>query len=202
MNGIRKSVRRTIKIIFALALFLLTLTPSAMKANGEKCSHLRRSAAYFLDSTLALMLAITLLLWIFPRHFPRQWELIANSGAMGRAGIRTLLSQLGENDGAAMMHLFAATQFVMIATLTAYFWLSEVFIDGGSIGKCMFRLRVADFSSGNRPDLLRLFMRSAMSSICLTVCSPLLLPNFLCALFRRDRRCFHDLLAGTAVVRN
>ncbi|MDR2667504.1 MAG: RDD family protein [Puniceicoccales bacterium] len=156
----------------------------------------RRFAAYFLDVTLALMLAITILLWVYPKFFPQSWEIL--SGSSGKIGQEFLLHQ-SDGDRAELLHLFAATQLVIFAILTLYFWLSEVLSGGGSLGKCMFRVRVLDCSSGKRPDSIRLFLRSATSSLCLTVCSPFLFANFICAIFRRDRRCFHDIICGTCV---
>ena len=159
---------------------------------------LRRLAAYGLDVIMAIMLAMTVLLWIYPRFFPNPWGAL-NGSVAAEAGV-DIFKQLAENNRTELLGLFAATQFTVLATFTIYFWLSEIIGNGGSLGKRMLRLRVVDFTAKRRPDSLRLFLRSAMSSTCLTVCSPFLLPNFLCALFRRDRRCFHDIVSGTNVV--
>jgi uncharacterized RDD family membrane protein YckC len=163
----------------------------------KQAARTRRLAAYFLDATLAMMLAATFLLWIYPKFFPHSLEILG--GGPGKMGAEFLL-QRSDGERLELLHLLATTQFVVLGTFTLYFWLSEISSNGGSLGKCIFRLRVSDIATGGRPSPLRLLLRSAASSICLVICSPFLLPNFLCALFRSDNRCFHDIVSGTCVV--
>jgi uncharacterized RDD family membrane protein YckC len=160
-----------------------------------------RILAYLLDMVLALLVALTFLLWwIYPRFHAEGWALLQQLRLEGITGAN-FLAQLPDGDRSALIRLLLATQLTVTATVTAYFWLSELLSGGSSLGKCMFRLRVADIGSGKRPGPGRLLLRSAVSSICLTVSSLLLLPNFLWGLFRKDRRCWHDLLSGSKVER-
>ncbi|MDR0679060.1 MAG: RDD family protein [Puniceicoccales bacterium] len=160
-----------------------------------------RILAYLLDTILALLLALTVLLWwVYPRFHAEGWTLLQQLRQEGVMGAR-FFAQLPEGDRSILIRLLLVTQLTVTATVTAYFWLSELLSGGSSLGKCMFRLRVIDASSGERPGPGKLLLRSAVSSICLTVSSLFLLPNFLWGLFRRDRRCWHDLLSGSKIER-
>ncbi|MDR2664086.1 MAG: RDD family protein [Puniceicoccales bacterium] len=159
-----------------------------------------RILAYLLDVILALLLAITFLLWwVYPRFHAESWALLQGLGREGTTASE-FLSQLPDESRALLIKMLIATQLTITATLIAYFWLSELLSRGSSLGKCMFRLRVVD-GGGERPGGGALLLRSAISSICLTVSSLLLLPNFLWGLFRKDHRCWHDLLSGSRVER-
>jgi uncharacterized RDD family membrane protein YckC len=163
---------------------------------------LRRSVAYLLDVLLAILLAMTLLLlWIYPRQQPEGWALLQNFQSSGQRIGSAFFTQLPAVDRLALARLLLATQITVTGTIFLYFWLSELFSQGSSLGKCMFRLRVVEVSTGKRPTAAKLFLRSAISSICLTMNSLFLLPNFLWGLFRRDRRCWHELASGSRVVR-
>lgn len=94
--------------------------------------------------------------------------------------------------GGALLLGVAIYQLVMLATR------------GQSIGKRMLGIRIVTHPDGANPGgvktiLLRGFVTGIISNI------PLLGPIFslvnICFIFREDRRCIHDLIAGTQVVK-
>jgi uncharacterized RDD family membrane protein YckC len=94
--------------------------------------------------------------------------------------------------GIVLVLAVAIYQLVMLATR------------GQSIGKRMLGIRIVTHPDGANPGgvktiLLRGFVPGIISNI------PLLGPIFslvnICFIFREDRRCIHDLIAGTQVVK-
>jgi len=85
---------------------------------------------------------------------------------------------------------------------STYFFISELFFRGQTMGKATLRLRTASA----RPDLpltpLRLFARAVLKGIsALSLMSPFFIPgliNFLFCFFNRKKRCLHDL-AGSSI---
>lgn len=89
---------------------------------------------------------------------------------------------------------------MQVAALCAlvYFVACERFLQGGSLGKSMFRLRVISLRTGRRPSIWESFLRNLIK-ICALV-MPLLWINYLVALANKMHRAGHDLLSQTIVV--
>ena len=106
---------------------------------------------------------------------------------------------------------YQITNFVIGNTLL-YFWLyftlSECFMNGSSLGKKAFSLRVIKRYSNHRPSVLDSALRSGIKSLTflalLTLPQPqlfaLLSIDYLVAFFRIDNRTIHDILSRTWVV--
>ena len=95
----------------------------------------------------------------------------------------------------------ATLSFAIFAAVNAWF-LSR---NGQTIAKFLLGIRIATLD-GRVPELWRtLFLRYAPISIVATIPTMglgLLLPTFdVLFIFRSDRRCLHDLIAGTQVLR-
>jgi uncharacterized RDD family membrane protein YckC len=84
------------------------------------------------------------------------------------------------------------TQFYLLATR------------GQTIGKILMKIRIVVYNEGSNPGfvkvvLLRLFLNGLIGAV------PFVGPVYslvdICFIFRDDRRCIHDLIAGTEVVK-
>lgn len=74
-----------------------------------------------------------------------------------------------------------------------------------SVGKILFSLRIVRAADGAKPDFLRAFLvRGGVPAIIKYI--PLIGLLFwvvdVCFIFRADRRCVHDLMAGTKIVKS
>lgn len=74
-----------------------------------------------------------------------------------------------------------------------------------SVGKILFNLRIARATDGSKPDFVRAFLvRGGVPTVILYI--PIIGFFFwivdTCFIFRADRRCVHDLMAGTKIVKS
>ena len=107
-------------------------------------------------------------------------------------------SQLSEETFEMLTTMF----FFACILPSTYFFISELFFRGQTLGKATLRLRTASA----KPDLpltpLRLFARAVLKGIsALILMSPFFLPgliNFLFCFFNRKKQCLHDL-AGSSI---
>jgi hypothetical protein len=85
---------------------------------------------------------------------------------------------------------------------TTYFFLSELFFRGQTLGKATLRLRTQSIQNESAPTPLRLFARSVLKGTsALSLMSPFFIPgliNFAFCLANRKKRCLHDL-AGACI---
>lgn len=84
-------------------------------------------------------------------------------------------------------------QVMLVALIIATFW----YFKAGTPGKLLLRLRVVDAKSGAKPDLIQCIVRV----IAYTVSAIPLCIGFFWMKYDKKAQCFHDILAGTVVVR-
>lgn len=168
----------------------------------ERAPLFRRVIAYFLDLVLILTLVMVLLpSWVFPRHAAAGWHLLLRlQQANGHLTAETIQA-LSPGDRAALLQLFRATQLLCLGVHFFYFFVLEVLTRGGSLGKRIVHLAIVPAPGRGRPGTWELCLRTLVATLCGLLFFPLLALNFLWALFRRDRRCCHDLWFGTQVAR-
>ncbi|MDR2677268.1 MAG: RDD family protein [Puniceicoccales bacterium] len=161
-----------------------------------------RVVAYLMDVTLALMCAMVLLkVWVLPRHHAAGLQVLQSAREPGLRLSAEVLANLSEDQRVALFRLIGTFQWVVMSTIFLYFFLSEILAGGASLGKRIFRLRIVTVQSAEPIGIFRTCTRTAVSTTCLTLFFPFLFVNFLVGLFRRDRRCLHDLIAHSWVIR-
>jgi len=100
------------------------------------------------------------------------------------------------------LEMLMAMIFFACLLPTTYFFISELFFRGQTLGKATLRLRTASVRSDLPLTPLRLFARAVLKGISsLSLMSPFFIPgliNFLFCFFNRKKRCLHDL-AGSSV---
>lgn len=167
---------------------------------------LPRILAFMMDGILVSAFGILLLTRILlPIHhsegmhefselladYARQSEQAAETGSSGPP-----LPDLRESDAITTMFAFAQTTLLLL--FWAYFLANEWFLKGATLGKKTFGLQAVSAFSGEAPTLWECLLRTAFKSLAL-VGHPIMLINFVIALFNRDRRAGHDFLARTRV---
>jgi uncharacterized RDD family membrane protein YckC len=154
--------------------------------DGELASRVERLGAWLLDSLFA-MICLTPLLLCIPFAIlsaavnDRDWQHLAATPGMA----------LGLGIAGLALLALSVVQIAMLSTR------------GQTIGKRIVGIRVVRFADGERAGftrawLVRDFARGMLCAI----------PQFgqifwlvdLCFIFRADRRCLHDLMAGTKVI--
>jgi uncharacterized RDD family membrane protein YckC len=108
-------------------------------------------------------------------------------------------SQLVENERTAMA-VYTTTLLVLIIAIAVVQWI--LIANGGqSIGKRFMRIRLANRHNDKIPD----FAQSVIIRLWLVNLINVVFPVFylinVCLIFFEDRRCVHDIMAGTRVIR-
>jgi uncharacterized RDD family membrane protein YckC len=157
--------------------------------------------AYLLDLLLVLTLAMVLLpSWAFPNHAAAGWQLLVRLQQAHTRLTAEVVQALPPGDQAALLRLFRVTQLLCLAVHFFYFFVLEALSRGGSLGKRIVHLAIASDREARRATLWDLCLRTLVATLCSLIFFPVLALNFLWALFRRDRRCWHDIWSGTRVV--
>lgn len=186
---------------------------SAEHASLRPAPMLRRLIAYVMDFIL-----LFLLLQLLAHFLPSFWDAHSKeefSQLLLQASMLPKEDQINSEEMARFIDqadlspetyemLFAMAAWACLLPIL-YFFLSERFFAGQTLGKATFGLRsVSMIDSNDPPSVLRLFLRSTCKGLSsLVLITPFLLPgllNFLFCFLNRKRRCLHDLLGGTITI--
>ena len=170
----------------------------------------KRTLAFAMDMILLVVL-LQFLVQILPSAFPEHVKIEFNQLIIDAS----LLSQDEQSD------LRQTTDFLENAQLSeetyemlmsmiffacllppTYFFISELFFRGQTLGKATMRLRTASVSDDLPLTPLRLLARAVLKGMsALSLISPFFIPglvNFIFCFFNRKKRCLHDL-AGSSI---
>jgi len=144
-----------------------------------------RLGAFILDSVLSVFCLIPLMSSTFTDMAARGTYSLAYADAIN-------LTENGRIKSAAwVMLVLVAVQIVMIS------------VRGQSLGKLLFRIRIARLRDERNPGFVHAFLlRSVLPGLIeiIPVFGMFFMLVDVCFIFREDRRCLHDLIAGTVVV--
>lgn len=160
-----------------------------------------------LISGLAAGLILTRI--VLPQEIPdaadvasNQWQIIWAASEQAAAGKSVPIPQPTPE----FLNLAAITVQTIFLTLFGYFAGCELGGQGSTLGKRVFRLRVAQWATGEPPrpleTLIRAMVKTASLIAWLAVSLfgiPILLLNLVPVAFNRTRRAGHDLMARTLV---
>ncbi len=90
-------------------------------------------------------------------------------------------------------------QFSIFGIFFLYFFISELWFRGSSLGKLMFRLTVVARHTHEQPSLGSSFLRCWLKTLFLLI-APILYLTLLPVFFTKERRCLHDMLSKTQVI--
>lgn len=135
---------------------------------------------------------------------PIKSRILASLIDLSIAGVAVLLAQfILVNSGRHVLSILGI--FVAVAIVLGVMVYQAVLLSsaGQTIGKRMMRLRVVTFSDASNPGFVKaVVMRGWLPSLVYPI--PYLGWTFGVAdglfLFKNDRRCLHDLMAGTKVI--
>ena len=169
-----------------------------------------RLLALILDLLLAgLAAALILTRFVLPHEMPdaadvfaTQWQSILDASAQAAAGKPAPIPAPTPE----FLSLYQITVQTIFLTLFGYFAGCELAGHGASLGKRIFRLRVAQWGTGEPPRPLETLIRSMVKTASLVACFavsilglPILLLNVVPLAFNPIRRAGHDLMARTLV---
>ncbi|WP_309380375.1 RDD family protein [Cerasicoccus frondis] len=156
----------------------------------------KRTISALLDFSIILLVAGFLLSKFFwPTMYPQTWtEYMAWSEAYMQDFPEIPPLSMSAQEGI----LFAYTLTAGLVWL--YFFLSEVLMQGSSLGKSVFGLRVMSLRHAGPPTPLEAGVRASIKASCIFMVVPLLVVNYFVMLFHRQRQALHDIPASTLVV--
>ncbi len=151
-----------------------------------------RALAATMDAFLVGLLGMFIILrFIWPSEFP---------------GAQEALMQWVESDGGNsapdpyLLEALGYAQSLLIALFTLYFGLSELFFNGGSLGKRALRLRTISLITLDKPHPLPALLRSFLKALSILFL-PILALVLIVALFNSKYRLLgHDWLCRTIVI--
>lgn len=155
------------------------LTPP--EAAGQLADYGERLAAALID--VLLMLTITVPLMWFGGYFHAVFE----------------AAMAGEQPPILLTLQWSGLGFLLFLLVQGY----PLHRDGQTWGKRVLRIRIVDLQGGKvplLPLLLRRYLPLQLAAVVPFIGNLLALVNVL-LIFRQDRRCGHDLIAGTRVVK-
>lgn len=169
------------------------------------CALSVRLFAFFLDYILVIaifyLLTTTILYPLFHPDFAQAlrvfWEQQQNLPP--ETGFREMLQQqldfqIGHEQA------IADTQFIFIVIVWIYFALSEILMQGSTLGKMVFKLQAVDIKTLKPPIGKTILIRNCLKTISITIVFPFLLfINLIVPFFNRYRLTGHDILSKTMV---
>ena len=147
-----------------------------------------------------LSLAIIMVILI-PKYYPETESIIfeyAEKSSESFNANKELAKTLMENP--ELRNMLMASQSILFTIFFLYFLISEWGLKGSSLGKMIFRIKVAPYQL-DQPLLFRtVFMRVWLKTIFLLLLSPWLWITFMLIFLQKDKRMVHDLITGTWVI--
>tara|TARA_B100001248_G_scaffold262737_1_gene262083 strand:+ start:95241 stop:95837 length:597 start_codon:yes stop_codon:yes gene_type:complete len=156
-----------------------------------------RALAFVLDVILVFVLLALALKIILPMQYPEAMEEVTYQFKQIEAQ-KESPEQLQFSDGVKQMFDFAGVFSLLF--IWVFFTASELAFTNGSMGKKMFRLRVINMYSLERPRFGEALLRSAVKAIALLMLIPLLWVNYFIAFFTAQNRAGHDYICKTLVI--
>jgi len=170
----------------------------------------KRTLAFAMDMILLIVLLQSLIQILpnaYPDHVKKEFnQLIIDASLLSQDEQSDLHrttdflenAQLSEQTYEMLMAMI----FFACLLPTTYFFISELFFRGQTLGKATLRLRIASVRSDLPLSPLRLFARAVLKGMsALSLMSPFFIPgliNFVFCFFNRKKRCLHDL-AGSSI---
>lgn len=165
----------------------------------EPVSVTRRLAAKIIDWSLLLVPFMGMLSLLMDPAFEAQVVKLQNDPPALMAALQKQIEKAVTEGNP----LFVSLGWLMdIVILTQVILLT---IRGQSIGKWMLGLRIVCFQGGGRAGFLKAVLLRSFLFFTASLLGPVGLSVLLVdalMIFRKDRRCLHDLVAGTVVIRS
>ncbi len=160
----------------------------------------QRSIAFFLDFFLVFNLSMVLLLvYLLPQKYPGKMAELRQS-VQSALEAKQNLNTIAQTLNSEQLDMAYYCQNINLLVYWMYFMLSDVFLNGSSLGKRVFRLKVLRYRTYEDLNFWDMCMRSAVKALALVWFFPFLLVNYIIAFFGKSRQAGHDYLARSIVV--
>lgn len=165
----------------------------------EPAPMLQRTLAFAMDLSLLTVIAVFLLeVILLPSEFPH--ELQETRKLMHDLSFYDQIQAVDElSPSARNMAVFSFNTYLFC--FWVYFFLSELFMKGTSLGKKTFGLAIVSVKTGEKPGVFDSSFRALSKALGLMALPPfLLLFNYFAPFFNKSRRAGHDFICKTMVV--
>lgn len=155
--------------------------------------------AFGMDLSLLTVVAVFLLeVLLLPSQFPHELQETRNL-IQGLTFIEQIQAANTLSQETIKMAVFSYNVFLLC--FWAYFFFSELWMAGSTLGKKTFGLTIMSLNTGEKPSVFESSFRAISKALALTVFVPFLLGlNYLAPYFNASRRAGHDFICKTIVV--
>lgn len=158
-----------------------------------------RVFAFILDFLLVFNLAMVfIMLYLLPEKYPGRMQALQEQ-VHDYVQVEEKVSSFNFKFDQKDLAMFADCQNMMMFIYWLYFLISDVFGNGSSLGKRVFRLRVVS-KSAQALNIMDYSLRAAIKALSLAWLFPLLLVNYFWIFFNKKRQAGHDLVARSIVI--
>ncbi len=162
----------------------------------------QRTFAFALDFFLVFNLSLTLLLvYLLPQKYPgkmAELQQTVHHALDAKESLSTMVSALSQDQ----LEMIYYCQNINLLVYWLYFILSDAFLQGSSLGKRVFRLKIVKLKSYEDLMFWDICLRGAVKALALVWFFPFLMVNYALAFLNKPRLAGHDYLARSVVIEN
>ena len=161
-----------------------------------------RAIALILDcvmiGAITYLIATTILYPIFHPGFIDKLQAFLEQQSSADMGLMEMMKAQADFE-MANPEPFLDTQYLFTIIVWVYFALSEILMQGSTLGKKVFRLQTIDLNTLKYPTGKTILIRNCVKTISIVILPPLFLINCIIPFFNRFRLAGHDLLSKTMI---
>lgn len=165
----------------------------------EVASRGQRLAAKLIDLVLVLIPTVIIMMTVVDGPFLEQMQAMREDSKAMMEALQQRIEKITATGDQTLMIMGWLTDILVIVNVVM------LSVRGQTIGKLLLGVEVVRFSDGSRAGFLRAFVLRSLLFFIILIFLPIVGPLLLLAdslmIFRQDRRCLHDLVADTRVVR-
>ena len=160
-----------------------------------------RIFACALDCILVMALALMLLsTFVIPKKYSTPMKELQHILHSYSETISNTDKKIAENFSSELKDMIESIQAFVVLAFWLYFSITEIFMNGATLGKKVFSLRAISLRTGQKPHVFDSCLRGGIKTLSLLAFFPLLLINYFLIFFPRVNRTGHDFLCNTVVV--
>lgn len=162
----------------------------------------QRTIAFGLDCFLVINLSLALLLvYLLPQGYPgkmAELQQTIRTALDAKQSLNAIVSALSKDQ----LEMVYYCQNINLLVYWLYFIVSDAFLEGSSLGKRVFRLKVVKLKDYEALTFWDICLRGAVKAMALVWFFPFLMVNYALAFFNKPQLAGHDYLARSVVIEN
>lgn len=162
----------------------------------------QRTLAFGLDFFLMFNLSLVLLLvYLLPQAYPGKMAELQHTVRQAldaKHSLNDMVSALSQDQ----LEMIYYCQNINLLVYWLYFMLSDAFLEGSSLGKRVFRLKIVKLKTYEELNFWDICLRGALKAMSLVWFFPFLMVNYALAFLNKPRLAGHDYLARSVVIEN